>query len=207
MESGYGKSSGEGAARENSDNNFNIIAIAASTGGVKAISKLVSGLPSDFPAPILVIQHLSPNFESQMSKILSKVTSLKVKPVEDGESLKKGTIYTAVPNKHIIVNPDRTISLATLDRVHFTRPAADVTFVTLASCCRDKVIGVILTGAGQDGALGALAINRAGGKIIAQEDPEVPSMPDAAIRIDDVDYITPLAEIAPLLINLVTMNR
>jgi chemotaxis response regulator CheB len=86
-------------------------------------------------------------------------------------------------------------------------PATDVTSVTLASSYDSKVLGVILTSAGQDGALGALTINRTGGKVIAQEYPEVHGMPDAAILIDDVGFIKPLAEIAPLLVDLVTKGK
>ncbi len=192
----------EGDPSRNRSNNFKIVGMAASSGGVKAISRLVSELPSDFYTPILIIQHMSPNLDSHMAEILSRVTSLKVKPMENGERIKRGTIYTAVPNMHVIVNPEGTISLAILDKVNFTRPAADVTFISMAASCKDKALGVILTGAGMDGALGALAINKGGGKIIAQEDPEVPSMPESAIRVDDVDFIVPLDEIAPLLVNL-----
>ncbi len=207
MLSGHGKVSEADPTRRHFDNAYKVNDIAASTGGIKAISELVSGLPANLPAAVLIVQHMSPNFESQMEYILSKVASMKVKRAEEGERLKKGTIYTAVPNKHVIVNPDGTISLAVLDKVQFTRPAADVLFVTMALSCRDRAIGVILTGAGQDGALGAMAIKKAGGKTIAQEDPEVHGMPDAAIRIDDVDFIKPLAEIAPLLTNLVTKGK
>lgn len=207
MHSGYGKVSEADPTRRHFDNAYNIIAIAASTGGIKAISELVSGLPADLPAAVLIILHMSPNFGSNLGDILSEVASMKVRQAEDGDRLKRGTIYIAVPNKHLLVNPDGTISLAILDKVNFTRPAADVLFVTIALSCRDRAIGVILTGAGQDGALGALAIKRAGGKTIAQEDPEVHGMPDAAIRIDDVDFIEPLAKIAPLLAHLVIKGK
>lgn len=96
---------------------------------------------------------------------------------------------------------------SSVDKVQFVRPAADVLFVTMAISYKDKAIAVILTGAGQDGAIGSLAVKRAGGKTIAQEDPEYPGMPESAIRIDDVNFIVPLAEIAPLLIDLVTKGK
>ncbi len=186
---------------------FDVIAIAASSGGLKAITEVVSRLPSDLPAAIMIVQHISPQSESYLAEILSRSTSLKVKQAEDGERFIKGTIYTARPNKHLMVNPDGTLTLSSLDRVQFVRPAADVLFVTMAISYKDRAIAVILTGAGQDGAIGSLAVKKAGGKTIAQEDPEVPSMPEAAIRIDDVDFVVPLADIAPLLTDLVTKGR
>lgn len=186
---------------------FDVVGIAASTGGIKAITELVSALPADFPAAIMVVQHISPESVSYLAEILGRSTSLKVKSAENGERFARGTIYTATPNKHLMVNPDGTLTLSSLDKVQFVRPAADVLFVTMAISYKNRAIAVILTGAGQDGAIGSLAVKRAGGKTIAQEDPEVPSMPEAAIRIDDVDFVVPLAEIAPILINLVTKGK
>lgn len=186
---------------------FDVVGIAASTGGIKAITELVSGLPADFPAAIMVVQHISPGSISYLAEILSRSTPLKVKNAEDGERFTRGIIYTATPNKHLMVNPDGTLTLSSVDRVQFVRPAADVLFVTMAISYKERTIAVILTGAGQDGAIGSLAVKRAGGKTIAQEDPEVAGMPEAAIRIDDVNFIVPLAEIARLLINLVTKGK
>jgi two-component system chemotaxis response regulator CheB len=183
------------------------VGIAASAGGIKAISELISGLPVGFPASVMVVQHLSPRFESHLAEILSKYTTLKVKEAENGEKIAPSTVYVARPDKHLMVNPDGTITLTSLGKVQYTRPAADVLFVTLSISYKDRAIAVILSGAGEDGALGALAIKRAGGKTIVQEDPEVPSMPEAAIRVDDVDFIEPLAKIAPLLVNLVTKGK
>lgn len=182
---------------------FDVIAIAASAGGLKAITEVVSGLP----AAVMVVQHMSPQSDSYLAEILSRSTQLKVKQAEDGDKISKGAIYTPRPNKHLMVNPDGTLTLSSLDRVQFVRPAADVLFVIMAISYKDRAIAVILTGAGQDGALGSLAVKKSGGKTIAQEDPEVPGMPEAAIRIDDVDYVVPLADIAPLLINLVTKGK
>lgn len=105
------------------------------------------------------------------------------------------------------MKPDGTISLGSSERVHFVRPAADVLFVTMAVNYRNRCIGVILSGSGQDGAIGSLAFKAAGGKVIVQQDPEVPNMPEAAVKVDDVDFIVPLAGIAPLLVDLVTKGK
>jgi two-component system chemotaxis response regulator CheB len=208
MQSAGGKSSKTRGIKESSEGSFfDVVGIAASAGGIKAISELISGLPVGFPASVMVVQHLSPRFESHLAEILSKYTTLKVKEAENGEKIAPSTVYVARPDKHLMVNPDGTITLTSLGKVQYTRPAADVLFVTLSISYKDRAIAVILSGAGEDGALGALAIKRAGGKTIVQEDPEVPSMPEAAIRVDDVDFIEPLAKIAPLLVNLVTKGK
>jgi two-component system chemotaxis response regulator CheB len=208
MKSGRGKLSEMKEAREHSDDSsFDIVAIASSAGGFDPVIEVVSGLPPDFPASVIVIRHLSPDQESHLAEILSRHTSLKVKEAKDGMRLARATVYTAVPNKHLMVNSDRTFSLASFEKVQFVRPAADVLFVTLAISCRNKVIAVILSGAGRDGAIGTLAVKRAGGKVIVQESPDVPGMPEAAIRIDDVDFVLPMKKIAPRLIKLVLKGR
>ncbi len=182
---------------------FRVVGIAASSGGLKAIIEIISDLPEDFPIPILLVLHIYPTDKSYLPEILSRHTKLLVKEAEDGDKLTKGVIYTPKPNKHIVVNSDGTITLSSTGKANFVRPAADVLFVTMAISYQGRSIAVILTGAGQDGAVGSLAVKKTGGKTIAQEDPEYPGMPDAAIQIDDVDFVVPLAEIAPLLIKLV----
>lgn len=204
MRSGRGKLSETGeAGKYSDDSSFDIVAIASSAGGFDPVIEVVSGLPADFPASVIVIRHLSPDQESYLAEVLSRHTSMKVKKAKDGMRLARATIYTAVPNKHLMVNSDRTFSLASFEKVQFVRPAADVLFVTLAISCRNKAIAVILSGAGKDGAIGTLAIKRAGGKVIVQEGPDVSGMPEAAIRIDDVDFVLPVKKIAPRLIKLV----
>lgn len=205
MQSSHRKLSETKQARmDSNDSFFDVIAIAASAGGLEPIIEVISGLPADFPASVLIIRHSSPGQEkSLLAEVLSKHSFMEVKTAEEGMRLARATIYTAVPNKHLMVNSDGTISLASFERVQFVRPAADVLFVTLAISCKNKAVAVILSGAGKDGAIGTLAIKRAGGKVIVQEDPDVPSMPEAAIRIDDVDFVLPMAKIAPCLVKLV----
>lgn len=186
---------------------FDVIAIASSAGGFKPMIEIISGLPSDFPASVLVVQHTSPDHESALPEILRRHTSMVVKEAAGGEKLSKATVYTAKPNRHLMVNPDGTISLGSNERVHFVRPAADILFITMAISYRNKAIAIILSGTGQDGAIGSLAITKAGGKVIVQEDPEYKDMPEAAIKVDDVDFILPLEEIAPLLIKLVMKDN
>lgn len=208
MKSGEGKSSKMREARKHSDgSSFDVVAIASSAGGYDPLIEVISGLPADFPASVIVIRHLSPDQESYLAEILSRYTPLEVKEVVDGMRLAKATIYTAKPNKHLMVNSDNTFSLASFEKVQFVRPAADVLFVTMAISCGNKAIAVVLSGAGKDGAIGTLAIKRAGGKVIVQESPDVSGMPEAVIRIDEVDYVLPVKKIAPQLINLVLKGK
>lgn len=90
---------------------FDVIGIAASAGGLKAITEVVSGLPADFPAAVMVVQHISPDSPSYLPEILGRSTPLKVKQAENGERFARGTIYTASPNKHLMVKPDGTLTL------------------------------------------------------------------------------------------------
>lgn len=184
---------------------YDIVAIAASAGGLKALIQLLSSLPVDFPVPILVVQHLSPKFPSQMADILSRRTPLTVKQAEFGDRLKAGTVFLAPPNHHLLVNPDKTLALTQSKLIHFVRPCADLLFESIANSHPDKAIAVVLTGMGQDGIMGVQAIHRMGGKVIAQDEEtsQYFSMPHTAIKTGTVDYILPLSEIASKLVSLV----
>ncbi|PSF37432.1 chemotaxis protein CheB [Aphanothece hegewaldii CCALA 016] len=188
---------------------YNVIGLAASFGGLKAISTIVSALPSDFPAAIVIVQHLPANLPSYLTEILSDRTSLQVKPAEDGELLRRGTVYTPVPNKHVLIKPDGTLSLSDSAKVSFSRPAADKLFWSLANSYKSRAIAVVLTGRMTDGALGVLAIKRQGGIILAQDEntAECFSMPKAAIDTQKVDQVLPLDAIAPALIHLVNCTH
>ena len=110
------------------DDAFNVVAIASSAGGVTALSELLAKLPSSFPSAILVVQHLSPKYVSHLAEILERKAQLPVKPAEDGEHARPSTIYVAPPNQHLLIAPDRTLSLTRTELVHFIRPSADIIF-------------------------------------------------------------------------------
>ncbi|CAA9551047.1 Chemotaxis response regulator protein-glutamate methylesterase CheB [uncultured Synechococcales cyanobacterium] len=182
-----------------------VVAVAASTGGLKALSTILSGLPSDFGAPMIVVQHLSPSYPSQMAAILSRRTSLHVKQAEEGDRLYSGVVYLAPPKHHLLVN-QAGLYLSDAERVHFTRPAADPLFESVAQQFRQQAIAVVLTGGNGDGAWGAQVIKQMGGKVIAQDQAtsEHFGMPSAAIQTGVVDWILPIEAIAPKLITLIT---
>lgn len=184
---------------------FDIVAIATSAGGLKALEAILSTLDPRFPVPIVVVQHLSRTRKSIMAQILSHITPLEVKQAEDGERMAGGCIYTGPSDHHFLVKPDGTISLTDTDLVHFVRPSADLLFESVAAAYGSRAIAVVATGSGFDGATGVRAIKRRGGKVIVQDElsSEFFGMPGAAINTGAADLILPLTEIGPALNRLV----
>jgi two-component system, chemotaxis family, protein-glutamate methylesterase/glutaminase len=187
---------------------YNVIGIAASYGGLHAIRTIVGVLPADFPAAIVIVQHTSANFPSYLTSILSHSTSLQVESAQTGLLLRPGTIYTSIPNRHVLINPDGTLLLSDSPKLNYVRPAADMLFRSLATSCKTRAISVVLTGRNHDGALGTIAIKKHGGITISQDEAtsECFRMPQAAIATEKVDWVLPLNAIAPKLVNLV-MNE
>jgi two-component system chemotaxis response regulator CheB len=184
---------------------YDIVALAASAGGLHALSTVLAALPADFPAAVVVVQHLDRHHRSLMAEILNRRTALPVKEAETEESLRAGTVYIAPPDRHLLVNSDRTLSLSRSALVHYVRPSADLLFESVAVGFGERAIAVVLTGSGRDGTTGVRAIKERGGIVIAQDEPssEHFGMPGAAIRSGAVDFILSLEEIASALITLV----
>ena len=185
---------------------FELVVVAASAGGVQALTKLVSGLPADFGMPTVVVQHLDPRHRSLLVEILARRSRLPVEQVADGTKMTPGTVYIAPPGAHVLVNADRTLSLSHADLVNFVRPSADLLFESAAASCTDKVIAVVLTGTGEDGASGVAAVHKMGGTVVAQDEgsSDFFGMPHAAIATGCVDFVLPLDEIAAALVTLST---
>lgn len=178
-----------------------VVAVAASAGGLHALMELFSHLPRDFPAPIVVVQHLSPKHPSLLASILSRVTPLPVKQAEDGEHLRPGQAYIAPPDYHVLVTDDARLSLSHEKMVNFNRPSADVLFESLAQSFGPRAIAVVLSGSGTDGAVGVVAVKKSGGRVISQDEgtSQHYGMPCAAARTGVVDYVLPLRDIADML--------
>lgn len=184
---------------------FDIVAIAASAGGLNALSVILGELPADFAVPVLVVQHVDPRHKSLMAEILGRRTTLHVKEAEEGETIASGNIYIAPPNKHLLVSRGGVLSLTTSELVHFVRPSADLMFESVAACYRESAIAVVLSGSGSDGASGIRSIKQMGGTTIAQDEKtsEHFGMPGSAIHTGSVDFVLALDEIAPALAQLV----
>ena len=183
---------------------FDIVALAASAGGLTALTCVLEALPSECPAPVVIVQHLAPRHSSHMADILAQRTALKVSEAKEGDLLGIGMVLLAPPDSHLLVMPDRTVSLSKLPLVNFVRPCADVLFESVAAHYHERAIAVVLTGTGRDGANGLQAIRKSGGVIIVQDmaTSEFGGMPDAAIHAGPVDFILPLKHIGPALVRL-----
>ena len=184
---------------------FKVVALAASAGGLSALSEVLAALPVDFPAPIVLVQHLDPKHRSMMAEILGRRTKLKVRQAAEGDQIEPGGVWVAPPAHHLLVNGDGTLSLTRTELVHFVRPSADLLFESMAAGYRDRSIAVVLTGTGMDGEMGVRAVKTMGGIVIAQDQAtsEYFGMPGVAIKTGCVDYILPLDKIAGTLIALV----
>ena len=188
---------------------FDIVALASSAGGFRALAQVLTPLPQDFPVPVVIVQHLDPRHSSLMAQILSRRTRLCVVEARNGERVQPGYVYVAPPDRHLLINGDRTMSLTQTELVHFVRPSADLLFESVAASHRERAIAVVLTGTGSDGSMGVKAIKEKGGTVIAQDEAsaEFYGMPGAAVRAGCVDFTLPLSEIGPALKTLVMRGK
>jgi len=199
-----------GQPTDSADNTerFEIVALAASAGGLNALTHVLSALPADFPAALVVVQHLDRRHRSLMATILSKRTQLQVKEASEGDRLAPGTAIIAPSNRHLLVNGDGSLSLTQTELVHFVRPSADLLFESTAAAFGMRAIAVVLSGTGRDGAMGVKAIKERGGTVIVQDDAsEFGGMPQAAREAVAVDFVLPLDDIAPALRTLLSSVR
>jgi two-component system, chemotaxis family, protein-glutamate methylesterase/glutaminase len=187
------------------DGAYGIVAIAASAGGITALSRVFSGLPAGFPVPVVVVQHLDPRHRTVIAEVLGRRAKLPVRLAREGERARAGVIYIAPPDHHLLLGADGTLTLSSSELVHFVRPSADLLFESVAGSYGPRAIACVLTGTGSDGGMGASAVKSRGGTVIA-EDPELAEfrgMPEAAVAAGAADYILPLDEIASVICGLV----
>jgi two-component system chemotaxis response regulator CheB len=186
---------------------FPVIAMAASVGGLNALSVILGDLPAGFPAAIAIVMHLSPDHKSILAEILNRRTHLRVKEAHTGDVLCPSGVFVAPPNHHLFVAQDGRLKLSSsaAKKINYARPSAEPLFVSVAAVYQKDAIAVVLTGGDGDGSFGVQIIKDHGGKVIAQDRPTSQdfSMPETSIKTGDVDFILPLDEIAPKLIALV----
>jgi two-component system, chemotaxis family, protein-glutamate methylesterase/glutaminase len=190
---------------QRTERGFDIVMLAASAGGLAALTEVLGALPAEFPVPVVVVQHLDPRHRSLMAEILHRRIHLNVEEATEGAKLEPATVYIAPPDQHLLVTPDGILNLSHTDLVHFVRPSADLLFESGAGAYPGRAIGVVLTGAGSDANMGVRAIEQTGGTVIAQnpQTAEFSGMPQAAIDTGDVDFVLELEEIGPALVSLV----
>jgi two-component system, chemotaxis family, protein-glutamate methylesterase/glutaminase len=177
---------------------FPVVVIAASTGGPAAVTRVVAGLPKDFPAAVLLVLHMPATFTRQFTLQLGEVASLPVKEAENQETVQPGIVYLCPGSHHLQVSSGGKILLDPGPRIEGYRPCADVAFETAAAFAHALAIGVVLTGMGNDAAKGVRAIKAAGGCVYAQDEATstIFGMPAEAIKTGAVDEVLPLDAIA-----------
>ena len=180
--------------------------MAASVGGLHALSVILGGLPADFPAAITIVMHLSPDHKSVLAEILACRSPLSVKQAQPGDVLCHGCVYVAPPNHHLSVTEGGILTLSSplAAKVHHTRPSAEPLFYSVASVYQRHAIAVVLTGGDGDGSLGVRIIKDLGGTVIAQDrsTSQDYSMPESSIETGQVDFVLPLDQISAKLIEL-----
>lgn len=183
---------------------YDVVAIGASWGGVEELCKFVTALPKDWVIPIIIIQHQHPYSGTALERILGKLTSLVVLDVEDKEKIQAGYIYIAPANYHLLVENDQSFSLSIDTHVNYSRPSIDVSFNCIAQVFHQRCIGIVMTGANNDGAEGIKKIKAEGGYVIVQSPASAvaPIMPEAAIATGVVDAILLPEDIVPHLLQL-----
>lgn len=186
---------------------FRIVAIGASAGGFEALKQLVKDLPADLNAAVFVVWHISPDVTGVLPQVLSRAGNLSAVNAVDNDSIQPGKIYVAPPDHHLLVERGR-MRVTKGPKENRFRPAVDPLFRSAAYAYNNRVIGVVLSGALDDGTSGLWTIKHRGGKAVVQDpfDAEFPSMPRSAMREVAVDWCVPIAEMAGLLVRLTKEN-
>jgi two-component system chemotaxis response regulator CheB len=187
---------------------YELVVIGTSWGGLHALRKVLGGLPSGFDLPVVVVQHRHRDSDHLLVTLLQDHTALKVCEVEDKSELEGGSVYIAPAEYHVLVEPGH-LALSTEEPVRFSRPSIDVTFESAADAYGSRTIGVVMTGANDDGARGLRRIADRGGAAIVQDPKTAESaiMPTAAIRMVPEARVAPVAEIGALVAKLHTRAR
>ena len=178
-----------------------LIVIGASLGGMQALEAILCSLPENFETPIAIAQHRHKKSSSRLPEFYKRSCKVRTMDAEDKQWIQPSTVYFAPADYHLLVEKGE-FSLSVDEQVNYARPSIDVLFESAADAYGKALIGVILTGANDDGASGVKRIKRQGGLVIAQDPKtaEAPTMPSAAIATGAVDQILPLERIGPFLV-------
>jgi two-component system, chemotaxis family, protein-glutamate methylesterase/glutaminase len=177
------------------------VAIGTSAGGIDALSVLLPALPPTLQAAVFVVIHLPRERRSLLVDVFQPTCAVPVREALDKDVVEPGTVYFAPPDYHLLIDRGPQLALSADDLVNFSRPSVDVLFESAADVYGDRLLGIILTGASHDGALGLDAVRRAGGRTVVQrpDTAQVPTMVESALQRGPVDYVLTLDEIAALL--------
>jgi two-component system chemotaxis response regulator CheB len=186
-----------------------IVALVCSAGGLGALKDVLGGLPHDFPAAVIVLQHTHPHHPDLLAPILAKACKLPVSVATHLAELESGRVFVVPPGTHALVTTDNRVALLQSDGPPPYRPSADLLLCSLATAAARRTIAVVLSGTGHDGATGACAVHNFGGIVLASDAASSVcfQMPSAAIGRDDaVDYVLPVTDIASALVALVEQD-
>jgi len=191
-----------------SSHKFPVIVIGSSTGGPRALMQVIPNLPKDFPAAILMVQHMPPLFTKSLAERLSGASQIKVMEAVNGSQIEPGQALLAPGSYHMVPVRGNRITLHQEPPVHGVRPAIDVTMMAAVEVYRENIMGVVLTGMGSDGAIGAAQIKAAGGKVIVEDESTcaVYGMPQVIVKAGNADKVLPIHEIAAELIQIYCGN-
>ena len=182
---------------------YSIVVVGTSWGGLAALTELLGGIPGDFGIPIAVVQHRSKESERLLPLLLQDATDLRVCEMDDKDPLMPGTVHLAPANYHALIDTG-SVTLTVEDPVRFSRPSIDLLFISAADTYSEGTIGVVLTGANEDGSRGLQHIVKRGGLALVQDPKtaEIPIMPAAAIRMVPSAEVLPLSGISSRLLEL-----
>jgi two-component system chemotaxis response regulator CheB len=188
-----------------------IVALVCSAGGLDALSRVLAPLPPDLPAAVVALQHLAPERPSELAGLLDVRTALEVRTARDGDRLAPGRVLVTPSGRHTLVTGDGTVALLRSGAIPPARPSADLLLTSLALTAGPRTVAVVLTGHGTDGAIGAAAVHRFGGVVVATDQASSLhfAMPSATIgatgALGDAvaDHVVDVDQVAALLIRLV----
>ncbi len=168
----------------NNTRKYKVIVMGASAGGIQTLTSILTRLNPEFNLPILIVQHISPDQTDVFTKTLIPKCPLQIHEADDKMVMKAGCVYFAPPNYHLLVDEDNILSLSVDEKVHYSRPSIDVLFQSAADVFGKGCVGILLTGANEDGSEGLCKIHDAGGFTTVQDPKTAPSpfMPESALK-------------------------
>lgn len=195
----------DGSPGPDRDDGCAVVALCASAGGFDAFSRVLAALPLGFPAAVIVLQHQEPARDSHLAGLLRRRSVLPVREAADGDRLARSEVLVVPPGTHMLVGRDARVCLVRSGDIPPARPSADLLLCTAAAALGPRLIAVILTGAGHDGAIGAAAVHAFGGQVLVQNPATAfaPGMPSAAIERDAPQSVE-LADVARRLSTLLS---
>lgn len=183
------------------DKTAKCVVIGGSAGSIKPLLRIISKIKPAINFPVIVVLHRKNDPRSSLEALLDNGSLLEVKEGEDKEALRNGVVYVAPGDYHLLIENDYSLSLDASEKVLWSRPSIDVTFQSAAEVYKSNLLGILLSGANNDGSMGLEQIQLSGGKTIVQhpENAEMPAMPLSAINIFKPDYVLDDSEIAAVI--------